>query len=292
MSAFRCRRLNTEMRRTVFYGVFLIAALLFWTHMLFPASFIRMFLEERLSAALGGQPVHIDALHVEFPLRLRIGAIEVMERDQALVRIESLRSMITGLSLETLNTSLSAAVAGGRIQGMASWPLWSPRNPKIDLHLSGLHLERIDGLGKWIMHRSLAGEVSGRLNRPENQWQLSLTGKDVKIGIVDATLGPIQITCANIQTLMAMEARKIQLKSASFNGAQVSGSAAGTIDLADRLDQSTVSIDATIRIHPGLMSEIRHPALQSMLGSRIDQPLAVHVSGTIAHPMWAMVQKP
>lgn len=286
MSAFRCRPLNTEIRRTVFYGVFLVAALLFWMHRLFPESSVRTFLEERISAALGGQPVAIDAIHIQFPLGILIGRIEVLEQGQPLVRIESLRSGITGLNLEALHTSLSADVAGGRIEGLASWPLWPPRNPKIDLQFSGLHLERIKGLGKWT-HRSLAGKVSGRLNQVENRWQLSLTGKDVTIGLIDATIGPIQVTLANAQALLTMEARTIHLKSASFNGTQVSGSASGAIDLSERLDQSTPSIDATIRIHPGLMSEIRNPAIQSLLGARIDQPVAIHISGTLAHPMWA-----
>jgi type II secretion system protein N len=282
--------LNAEIRRAVFYGVFLIAALLFWMHWLFPASSVRTFLEERISAGLGGQQVRIDAIHVRFPLGLLIDRIEVLEQGQPLVRIESLRSGINGLNLETVNTSLSASVAGGRIEALAAWPLWSRAgNPKIDLQFSGLHLERIEGLGQ-LTRRPLAGEVSGRFNQAENQWQLSLAGKDIKIGVNDATLGPIQITVANVQALMAMEARRIHLKSVSFNGTQVSGSASGAIDLSDRLDQSTPSIDATIRIHPALMSEIRNPAIQSLLGSRIDRPVTVHVSGTLAHPMWTMAE--
>ncbi|WP_028326135.1 type II secretion system protein GspN [Desulfatirhabdium butyrativorans] len=279
--------MNAEIRRTVFYGVFLIAALLFWVHWLFPASSVRTFLEERISTALGGQPVRIDAIHAQFPLGVLIDRIEILEQEKPLVRIESLQAGITGLNLEALNTSLSAGVAGGRIEGLVAWPLWPPRNPKIDLQLSGLHLERIEGLGN-LTHRSLAGEVSGRLNQAENLWQLSLAGKDVKIGIIDATIGPIQITFANVQTLMAMETRTVHLKSASFNGTQVSGSASGAIGLSDRLDQSTPSIDATIRIHPALMSEIRNPAIRSLLSSRIDQPVSVHISGTLAHPMWTM----
>lgn len=287
MSAFRCRLLNTEIRRTVFYGVFLFATLLFWMHSLFPTSSVRPLLEERISAALGGKPVRIEAIHTRFPLGVLIDRIEVLEQDQPLVRIESLRSGITGLNLRTLNITLAAIVAGGHIEGLAAWPLWPPRNPKIDLQLSGLHLERIEGLGQWT-HRSLAGEVSGRLDQAENLWQLSLTGKDLKVGVVDPTIGSIQITFANARTQMVIEARMIRLKSASFNGTQVSGSASGTIEPADRLDRSTLSIDAVIRIHPALMSEIRNPAIRSLLGSRIDQPVSVHISGTLAHPMWTI----
>ncbi len=263
----------------------LIAFLLFWFHALFPADAFRTLLESRLSDPTSGRTVTIGRIHIRFPFTIFLEPIDMQLQGKPLLRIDTLSVRPSGIRWKGIQTAVSATTAEGRITGTIGYPVVRDGTWDVHLQFSGIHLERITGFHQ-AFGRSMAGEIAGDLHPQDRGLLLTLHGKNLKIGLIDPSLGPAQVSFTSGEARIVYDSDALRLTSAAFQGTQVSGTARGILRLAEPWKESPIQAEAAIRIHPGLLGEIHQPALRALIASRVDRELTVRISGTVRQPRW------
>ncbi|MEW6259539.1 MAG: type II secretion system protein GspN [Thermodesulfobacteriota bacterium] len=282
--------MNAETRRCVGYGLVLIVCLLFWLHELFPAGSIRTLLENRLSDPTFGRHVAIGRLETRFPFALILEPIDIQLQGKPLLRFDTLTVRLSGIRWNGIRAAVSAKTADGRITGEIGYPVVRDGRWNLHLQFSGIHIDRISDIQQTV-GRSMAGEISGNLQPQDRGLVLTLLVKNLKIGLVDPSLGPAQVAFASGEARIEYGADELRLTSAAFQGTQVSGTATGVLQLSETWMDSPIRMEATVRIHPGLLGELHHPGLRALITSRLDREMTVRISGTILQPKWEMNER-
>jgi len=283
--------LSAETRRCVGYGLVLIAFLLFWLHELFPADAMKPLLESRLSDPTSGRTVTIGRITTRFPFSLMLKPVDMQLQGKPLLRIDSLSIRPSGIRWGGIQTSVSATTADGRMSGEIGYPVVRDGIWHLHLQFSGIHIDRMVGIHQ-IFGRPMAGEIAGSMHPQDRGWVLTLLGKNLKIGLIDASLGPAQIAFASGEARIEYTTDELRLTSAAFQGTQLSGTARGVLRPAETWTDSPIRAEATIRMHPGLLSEMQASGLAALIASRIDREVTVQISGTVLHPKWEMADRP
>ena len=283
--------MNAEARRCVGYGLVLVAFLLFWLHELFPADAIRTLLESRLSDPTSGRTVTIGRITTRFPFMMRLEPIEIQLQEKPFFRIDTLSIRSSGIRWGGIQTSVSATTADGRISGEIGYPVVRDGIWHLHLQFSGISIDRIAGIQQ-IFGRPMAGEIAGGIHPQDRGLVLTLQGKNLKIGLMDASLGLSQVAFSSGEARIEVATDELRLTSAAFQGTQLSGSARGVLRLAETWTDSPIRAEATIRMHPGLLSEMQASGLAALIASRIDREVTIQISGTVLQPKWEMADRP
>lgn len=283
--------MSAETRRCVGYGLVLIAFLVFWLHALLPAESMRTLLETRLSDPTLARTVTIGRITARFPFILFLEPVDIQLQGKPLLRIDSLSIRPNGIRWAGIETSVSATAANGSISGKIGYPVVQEGIWDLHLQFSGIHIDRIVGIQQ-TLGRPMAGEIAGGIHPKDRGLVLTLLGKNLKIGLIDASLGPAHIAVASGEARIEYVSDELRLTSAAFQGTQLSGTARGVIHLAETWTDSSIQAEASIRMHPGLLGEIHAPGLRALIASRIDRELNVQISGTVLQPKWEMTDRP
>lgn len=249
------------MKKWFAYTLYIVVVAIFFLYYLFPSNAFTSYINYQVNERLSGYNLSINQAVPVFPPGLRLDTLKLDHQGKSLVEIEHLKINPVYLSIlsEDKIFLFSGLAYDGNIDGQTVITFNS--KPKIDLNIEfqGIQIDEINSLKQFIAYE-MSGTASGNIifNNYEDdigKGTSKITISDSSINFKPSLFGIDRLTFKTIETEFELKNRLILLKRFEIKSRQLSGDAAGSINIKYPINKSRINISGKIKPHPAMLKE-------------------------------------
>ncbi|MDY6986536.1 MAG: type II secretion system protein GspN [Thermodesulfobacteriota bacterium] len=285
-------------KKWVGYALFVVILSGFFLYLSFPSDTICRYFQRVAIRFAPTVALSVDRVRPAFPFGLKLEDTDVRLRERPSTPVFTADTFVIMPSMQALRLRKPAfhfdcqGVYGGEMQGVVAFKTFSLAGPlQSDIEIRRIQLGRYPHLNKWL-NIGLTGVMSGNVLYACTQGDfLNGSGKgdvsilDSRVQFLQPFLGMESVHFERIDARMALEKKRISLETCDFMGEQLQGKASGTIDLRQRVDQSTLDLTVTLEAFSALSDD---PGLFDVVGlfgqGMYGGNLTIFIRGTVSQP--------
>lgn len=257
-------------KRTAFYVVFAISALLFFLYARFPDRVVEKYLLNRLAESNPGTFLSVGSVSLTLPPGLQVENVLFGFKDNqdATIRLESLkvRPRLTGYLTGHASFAVRAAAYSGVLGGRVDFPHLQPgKSPEsVDIRFEGVALEKCDYL-KEKLGRQVRGRLSGDFAQ-HGESKLDFVVKNGSYPLLVSLFGLNRLDFSKTEGQLILKGQVLKINKLKLTGDKVNLSLKGNILLKPEFKDSELNLNGAMEI--------------AALGNK---KIALAISGTIGN---------
>ena len=280
------------------YGIYAVAAVVFFLYYLFPSEIIGDLLMERISQTQPDLQLTTDKVYPTlFPPGLKLQPVSVAYADMPILKSERLAIVPSLFSLlsNQKEFTFSGPLKSGHFKGHAELTMDGKRiQSKITMNLETVPVEVMEILKQWPQYQA-SGEMNAFLDY-NSRTSGSGTAK-VRLDITPArivlnppVMGLEQLDFSQIQAELTLTPRMLQIRRLEGGGNQLESRLSGSILFRQPLENSRLTLSCTVKPQPAFAAEHKNDMLGGLLASSAAQKrgLVFRISGTIGNPQYVI----
>jgi len=282
------------MKTFFLYGLWTLAALLFFLWLLFPGEFAEALIEAHADRRLSPGTLNVEGVSPALPLGLSVKGVALTLPGLPPVTARNIRVTPSWLTLVTSRpgAEMTASLFGGKAAGSARIRYKGRQWSRIRGRLKGMDLATVSPLlkGRVPIEWSVSGRGDGtfelsRDNKAKGTGRLSLA--NVTVGFDDPLIPLDNLEFASVVVDVEVDGSKLTFSRIHVEGTEVDAELKGTLTLSRRLESSRINISGTLNPDPGFVKELSDRLPISML---MDPKLLkrgripLRISGTLSNP--------
>lgn len=283
--------------RRLFFGLYIIIAIIVFGYLLFPAKPIQRYIENHAGMISPGIRVTMDRLSPGFPIALKMSKVDLYRRNTHLLsNVEfTLKPKLGSLFGSSKAYAFGGQLHQGSVNGAFDFkegPSPQPFNFKSDF--KGIDLTTVPGLEPW-REQLTSGTLEGRIRYDHRGDQATmgaqLTLRDVTVKL-DIPLDKLDhLLFANISADLEANGPKLEIRQCRFSGPQGEGQITGTINLRTPAAASTLNLTGHFKPNPGLIMQLQGTLWGDMLTAnkgQADAGYPFRIRGSLNAPQWQL----
>lgn len=280
------------------YGIYAVAAVVFFLYYLFPSEIIGDLLMERISQTQPDLQLTTDRVQPTlFPPGLKLQPVSVAYADMPILKSERLAIVPSLFSLlsNQKEFTFSGPLKSGYLKGHAELTMDGKRiQSKITMNLETVPLEVMEFLKQWPQYQA-SGEMNAFLDYNSRTGgsgtaKVRLDIAPARIVLNPPVMGLEQLDFSQIQAELTLTPRMLQIRRLEGGGNQLESRLSGSILFRQPLENSRLTLSCTVKPQPAFAAEHKNDMLGGLLASSAAQKrgLVFRISGTIGNPQYVI----
>ena len=239
-------------KRTVFYVIFSISALVFFLYARFPDKVVEKYLLNRFAESNPGTFLSVGSVSLSFPPGLQVENVLFGFKDNqdAAIHLESLkvRPRLTGYLTGHSSFAIGAAAYGGVLGGRVDFPHLQPgKTPEgVDIWFEEVALGKCDYL-KERLGRQVRGRLSGVFAQHGDS-KLDFTIKNGSYPLLVNLFGLNRLDFSKTEGQFTLRGQVLKINKLKLTGDKVNLSLKGNILLKPEFKNSELSLNGVMEI--------------------------------------------
>jgi len=286
------------MKRWLFYGLYIAAAIVFFLYYLFPADAAKDLISAYLLKSYPAYRVSIEEIKPVFPPGIRLTTVGMAYQNQKLGQLDQLSIQPQYLALFSGNKRFN--FRGTAYQGEIDGKLEvagraAPFDVNLNADLRNIRLDDIRKLQE-VMGRKLQGRLNG------NVYYQNGSGKDdtleIRLNLADCTveiaypllnIGIDALSFKSVDGVVVVDKQTLELKQCRAVGPQADGDLSGTIRFRRPFAKSLLDFRGSIQLHHSLLAALGDILPGGLIQTRKnDGSLPIKLYGTIENPKFSL----
>lgn len=284
--------------KILLYGLYTLAAVVFFLYLLFPSRTISDLIVERIARIRPDVQVRIEQAHPAFPPGLKLEPLSVGYADMPVVRMPYVT--ITPALLSMLGREKQIAFDGplghGALKGHAELVLAGQKpQTKVTLNLTDVPLDVFELLRRRWPAYQVSGDMTAYIDYDSRRGSGGTA--NVKMDVTPARVvfappifGLPQMEFTRLESEMTITPRMLQIKRCEISGTQIDGRITGSIVFRQPLEKSRLTLSCTLKPQPAFLAEHKNDMIGGLLGTAAAQQrgLIFRISGTLENPNYVV----
>lgn len=290
-------KLKTGNRRNLYYGLYGLAATLFFLWVLFPSDDFADYLETLAAGSANGMTMEIGKARPSLTLGIAMKDVVFKKGAGMNVIMADLYVRPGYFSLLGKNPSMTfkAQVFGGRAKGKLRWDKTSKGGTGVEkLTLTDIDLAQLKDQIKDVMPRTgLAGILNadgGYSPEGRGNGLVNFSIKNLMIKPAEPLFTISELNFTDVTASMDIKNRKMEIDQCVIEGKEIDGSMKGSITLGQPFDRSMLRLSGTLKPEKALIDQLSQAMpIQAVMGSAMNESgeIPFTVSGPISDPRYS-----